>query len=71
MDQVKTFLYKDLNEITGCECCKIKKSTHLLFIHPTDKGGGCCGVFHICETCITPDFNFGEGQDYMIIKKYV
>jgi hypothetical protein len=69
MENIARLLKKDLNENRGCESCMKAESTHVLFIHPINMGGGVCGVFHICAPCISPDFNFGEGRTYKLIKK--
>lgn len=71
MDNLHGLLNKDLNERRGCEACSRAQSTHVIFIHPKNMGGGACGVFHICGTCMTHPFEFGQDKEYEYIKKFV
>lgn len=71
MQNLVVLLNKDLNERRGCESCFRGPSTHVIFISPKNNGGGCCGVFHVCEDCKKYPFDFGEGKTYQFIKKLV
>lgn len=71
MQNLVALLNKDLNERKGCESCLRAPSSHVIFISPKDKGGGCCGVFHICPQCMVIAFDFGEANEYQFIKKLV
>jgi len=69
MDNLEAILNKDLNDNRGCESCFAPHSTHVIFIHPKEKGGGTCGVFHICEKCSNHSFDFGHGLVYRLLEK--
>lgn len=71
MDNLVAALNKDLNVRMGCETCHRAPSTHVIFIHPKDKGGGCCGVFHICPNCMEHPYDFGPDKTFQYIKKFV
>jgi len=70
MDNLEAFLNKDLNEKKGCEVCFRAPSSHVIFIYPKNRGGGCCGVFHICPPCMNNPLDFGA-YDHQFIKKLV
>ena len=70
MQNLVALLNKDLNERRGCEVCFRALSTYVIFISFKDKGGGCCGVFHICDPCKDTPLDFGE-YEYQFIKKLV
>lgn len=71
MQNLVAALNKDLNEKRGCESCGRAPSTHVMFIHPKDKGGGCCAIFHICPNCMDHPYEFGSDNTYQYIKKLV
>jgi len=70
MQNLVALLNKDLNERRGCEVCFRAPSSHVIFISPKNKGGGCCGVFHICPQCMETPLDFGE-YEYQFVKKLV